>query len=85
MIKQIPNVVGFIFGMVQMIVFIIYKDGKKVISSDENIPKVSMLVDVVKPPPNTRLDEIDMKIPQPESLLINNMKDYVIKESDSIV
>ncbi|KMZ68371.1 Bidirectional sugar transporter SWEET15 [Zostera marina] len=32
----IPNVVGFIFGMVQMIVFVIYKDEKKVISSEEN-------------------------------------------------
>ncbi|CAI9754677.1 unnamed protein product [Fraxinus pennsylvanica] len=49
----IPNVLGFIFGILQMVLYVIYKNAKKVI--EENLPEIQKLpelkdqiIDVVK-------------------------------------
>lgn len=47
--KQIPNVIGFIFGVLQMVLYLIYKNSKKVLNQQPKLQELSEhIVDVLK-------------------------------------
>ncbi|XP_059642376.1 bidirectional sugar transporter SWEET14-like [Cornus florida] len=44
----IPNVLGFTFGILQMILYVMYKDAKKVVENDQKLPEIKNQIIVLE-------------------------------------
>ncbi|KAF3655597.1 Bidirectional sugar transporter SWEET14 [Capsicum annuum] len=65
----IPNVLGFVFGILQMILYVMYNNKEKVVTKEQNLPELKNHVIIID------VDDDKKKVPElSEEQIINIMK-----------
>ncbi|KAH7686711.1 solute carrier family 50 (sugar transporter) protein [Dioscorea alata] len=71
----LPNVLGFTFGVIQMVIYVVYKDAKKVVQEPQ-VPE--HVIEITKPSPAVNPEIVQAKVMTEEEIKANEIMNNTV-------